>query len=73
MAWIRDGVGFSLVAMAWDHSSWRPYWLTTVGLAPLPVVYVVVPNSPISHGLQTSTVHSSLAFWSTMPDPPVKL
>ena len=61
-------VGFSLAAMACAHSSWRPYLLTTVGVAP-GGGSVVVPNSPSSHGLQTSTVHSSLAFWSTTPLP----
>ena len=73
MAWIRLDVGFSLVAMACDHSSCRPYWLTTVW-GPLAVVaYWVVPSSPSSHGLQTSTDHSSLAFWSTRPLLEVKL
>ena len=73
MAWIRLDVGFSLAAMACDHSSCRPYWLTTVW-GPLAVVaYWVVPSSPSSHGLHTSTDHSSLAFWSTRPLLEVKL
>ena len=45
--------------------------LTGVGAA-FPVEYWVVPNSPSSHGLQTRTDHSSLAFWSTSPLPWVK-
>src|ERR1700730_9780595 len=33
----------------------------------------VVPNSPASHGLHTSTVHNSFAFWSTTPVPDERL
>ena len=35
------------------------------------VAYGVVPSSPYSHGLQTSTVHSSFAFSSTRSLPEV--
>ena len=37
----------------------------------LPGEYEVVPNSPASHGLQSSTDHSSSAFWFTTLLPPV--
>src|ERR1700759_2184996 len=59
--------------MACDHSSCRPYWLTTVW-GPLAVVADwVVPRSPSSQGLHTSTDHNWLAFWSTRPLLEVKL
>src|ERR1700748_3512253 len=58
--------------MAWDHSSWRPQVFTGLGVAPR-AANAVVPNSPASQGLHTSTVHSSLAFWSTTPLPEEKL
>ena len=64
--------GCSLPATACAHSSCLPYWLTTVcGWFVPGAAYWVVPNSPSSHGLQTSTVHSSFAFWSTRPLPEV--
>src|SRR5512146_1301185 len=62
---MSSALGFSFSAMAWAHSSARPYLLTIVGLAPAVVANWVVPSSPSSHGLHTSTDHSSPAFWST--------
>ena len=62
-------VGVSFAAMACDHSNCRPYVSTTV-CGPLPSgPYAVEPSSPYSHGLHTSTDHSSFAFSSTSPFP----
>src|SRR5262249_8637373 len=67
LAVISAAVGRSLAAIAWDHSSCLPYWLTTVWVCVGDVAYTVVPSSPSSQGLQTRTDHSSFAFWSTSP------
>ena len=45
--------------------------LTTVCWPPASVAYAVLPSSPYSHGLHTSTDHSSLAFSSTRALPEV--
>ncbi len=66
-------MGCSLVAIACAQSSFLPYTFTTLVLAAaVPgCAYWVVPNSPSSQGLQTSTDQSSFAFWSTRPLPEV--
>src|ERR1700683_5075615 len=58
--------------MACAHSSCLPEGFPGVGGRAV-VPNDVVPNSPASQGLQTSTVHSSSAFSATIPLPDEKL